>query len=66
MAAKMIAARLNPEVHEAFRIYCIKKKTSAQKLMEEYIELILKADEKGIDLPEKVRNLIQDSQKYGP
>lgn len=57
---KMIATRIDEETHEGIRIYCIKKKTSVQQLVEEYIELVLKADEKGIDLPAQVRALVEE------
>lgn len=58
MSRKMVPFRLEPERMKELRMYCVENDLSIQKVLEEYVELLLVAKEKGIDLPNQIRMII--------
>lgn len=59
MTRKMVPFRLEAERMKELRLFCLSNETSVQKVLEEYVELLLKAKERGIDdLPTQIRSLI--------
>jgi hypothetical protein len=57
---KTIPFRLEPTKHKRFMVFCVRNEIHAQKLFEEYVDMLLASDEKGIDFLEMVRGLFRE------
>jgi hypothetical protein len=57
---RTIPFRLEPDKHKSFMIFCVKNEMHAQTLLEEYVNMLLISEEKGIDFLEMVRGLFRE------